>query len=177
MTQASTGTDAAAQTGAATQTGQQQQQQAASEFTAITSQEEFDKRLSARLERERAKYADYDDIKSELTKIQDANRSELDKATEKAAQSAKDVADKDAENARLRAAIKHKLEEADVAALEGVPADKVDALAERLAGGRKTTTARTTAAGLQSGAGNGTQQLTGKERAAAALRQLRQSGG
>lgn len=47
--------------------GQQQQQQPNQqppEFEAITSQEEFDRRISARLRRETAKYRDYDTLKS-----------------------------------------------------------------------------------------------------------------
>lgn len=159
---------------AGTETGQQQQQAVATgeQFAPITSQDEFDKRLSARLERERAKYADYDDMKKQLADIENANKSEVQKATDAADAKAKELGEAVAKNARLEAAIKHGLSEEDVAALDGVPADKVDALAQRLAAGGKKTT-RASAAGLQSGAGNGQQQLTGKERAAASLRDLR----
>lgn len=41
-----------------------------SEFTPINTQEEFDTRIKDRLAREKAKYADYEDIKSQLAEAQ-----------------------------------------------------------------------------------------------------------
>lgn len=38
-------------------------------FEPITSQDEFDKRLAARLQRERSKFADYDDLKSKVANL------------------------------------------------------------------------------------------------------------
>jgi hypothetical protein len=52
-------------------------------FEAITSQEEFDKRLGQRLAREREKYADYDEAKrkaAEYDQLQEANRTEQERA-------------------------------------------------------------------------------------------------
>lgn len=43
----------------------------AEEFKAITTQEEFDAAIKTRLERERSKYADYDDLKTQLKKLQE----------------------------------------------------------------------------------------------------------
>lgn len=40
-----------------------------SEFKPINTQEEFDAAISARLERERGKYADYEDLKQQVTKL------------------------------------------------------------------------------------------------------------
>lgn len=57
------------------------------EFTPITSQEEFDRALSKRLERERSKFADYDEIKTkaaEFDKVAEASKTELQKALERA---------------------------------------------------------------------------------------------
>ena len=54
-----------------------------SAFEPITSQDEFDKRLAARLQRERSKFADYDDLKSKvanLDKITADARSEGEKS-------------------------------------------------------------------------------------------------
>lgn len=64
------------------------QDDAQAEFEAITSQEEFDKRLGQRINRERAKFADYDDLKAKaarLDEIEQANKSEIEKANERAA--------------------------------------------------------------------------------------------
>lgn len=58
-------------------------------FKPITSQEEFEKALGRRLERERSKFADYEDLKakaSRLDEIEDANKTELQKITERAEQ-------------------------------------------------------------------------------------------
>lgn len=140
-------------------------------FTPVTSQEELNKVIESRLARERAKYSDYDDMKKRLDEIEGANKTELQKLTE-SHESVKTERDGlAAETARLRAAIKFELSIEDVEALDGVPPDKVEALAERLA--QKQTKKPPKPAGLQSGAGPGGPQLTGKERAAAAVRQMR----
>lgn len=57
-------------------------------FTAITSQADLDKAIGPRLERERGKFADYEALKTkaaELDKLADANKSEIERANEKAA--------------------------------------------------------------------------------------------
>lgn len=57
------------------------------DFKPITSQDEFDRALSARLAREREKFADYDDLKAakvEYDKLLDAAKSEQEKAVEAA---------------------------------------------------------------------------------------------
>lgn len=41
------------------------------EFTPITTQEEFDSRISERLQRERAKYSDYEDLKNKAEQYKD----------------------------------------------------------------------------------------------------------
>lgn len=64
-------------------------------FTPITTQAELDKLIGPRLERERGKFADYDDLKTkaaEFDKLADANKSEIEKANEKAAQAQAEVA-------------------------------------------------------------------------------------
>lgn len=53
-----------------------------SEFKAITSQEELDRRVGDRLARERAKFADYDDLKAKAAKfdeVDQASKTELQK--------------------------------------------------------------------------------------------------
>jgi hypothetical protein len=61
---------------------------ATGDFTPITSQEEFDKALKPRLERERSKTADYKDLKDKASKydeLEQASKSDLEKANDRAA--------------------------------------------------------------------------------------------
>lgn len=54
-----------------------------SEFAAITSQDEFDRRIAARINREREKFGDYDTLKAaktELDELKAQNATELEKA-------------------------------------------------------------------------------------------------
>lgn len=85
----------------------------AKEFEPITSQEEFDKRISGRIARERAKYADYDQLvaaKAELDQIRDSHKTEAQKAQERILAAEKRAADLELKAAR-----------AVVAASKGVP--------------------------------------------------------
>lgn len=86
----------------------------AKEFQAITSQEDFDKAIQARIARERAKFADYEQVKAdaaELAKIRDSQKTEAQKLQDERDQARKEL---EAErSARLRA---------EVAATKGVPA-------------------------------------------------------
>lgn len=68
---------------------------AGGEFTAITTQADFDKAIGERVTRERAKYADYADLKtkaSEFDKLAEANKSDLDKATDRTTKAEAEVA-------------------------------------------------------------------------------------
>lgn len=61
---------------------------AADEFKSITSQEEFEQRLGKRLERERGKFADYDDLKTKAAKLDEieaANQTEAEKQAKRLA--------------------------------------------------------------------------------------------
>lgn len=65
-------------------------------FEAITSQEDFDRRLADRLRREREKYADYDDLKAKadkLAEIEEANKTEEQKQAERVAELEKKLSD------------------------------------------------------------------------------------
>ena len=88
-------------------------EQQATEFEAITSQDEFDRRLAARLDRERKKFADYDELRakaSKLAEIEEANKTEAEKALARA------------EAAEKRAAeLETRTLKAEVAAAKGVP--------------------------------------------------------
>lgn len=72
-----------------TPTSEQEQQQAEEvDFEPITSQEDLDRRIGPRLERERAKFADYAELQEKaarLAEIEEANKTEADKAAERLA--------------------------------------------------------------------------------------------
>jgi len=68
-----------------------------------------------------------------LKEIEDSQKSEADKAREREQAITAENASLKARIELLNAAVKYQLGEDDLAALEGVPADKVDALAARLA--------------------------------------------
>lgn len=87
------------------------------DFDPITSQDQLDSIISKRVERERAKFSDYDDYKAkaeQLLQIEDANKSELEKAQETASVL-------QAENESLRVG---KIR-AEVAADTGVPVELI----------------------------------------------------
>lgn len=154
---------------------------AAPAFDPITSQEDFDKRLASRLTRERAKFSDYDALKAkadQLDKIEAANKTELQKAVERAEAAEKRASVAEFES--LRAA---------VASDKGVPAsslagstrEELEAAAEELLAWRgqanpapKKVTTATSGGGLKSGAtGAGDSKLSPKAVAAERLRQMR----
>jgi hypothetical protein len=95
------------------------------EGTQTLTQAEVDKVVADRLARERAKYADYDDLKaraSKLDELESANQSELEKLTGKVASLTDENKGTKAENLRLR-----------VALAKGLTGDKAE-LADRLRG-------------------------------------------
>lgn len=92
----------------------EQGKDAAKEFTAITSQEDFDKAIQARIARERAKIpADYAELQAKaakLSEIEDAKKSDEQKAAERVAAAEQRAVALEAQVAR-----------AEVAAEKGVP--------------------------------------------------------
>ncbi len=89
---------------------------AAKEFTAITSQEDFDKAIQARIARERAKIpTDYDDLKAKAAKFaewENSQKTEAQKQADELAAAQSQIAE--LTTARVRA---------EVAAAKGVPVD------------------------------------------------------
>lgn len=84
-------------------------------FEPITSQEDFDKAIQARIARERSKFADYDEVKAradKLAEIEEANKTEAERTAERLAAAEK-------RNAELVT----KATRAEVAAAKGVPID------------------------------------------------------
>lgn len=109
---------------------------AANEFKPISSQEELNAALKDRLDRERAKFKDYNDLKAKAAKldeIEQANLSELEKANGRtaAAESERDAAKQAA--SRIRKAVQYGLsmEIADEF-LTGADEETLDAQAKRL---------------------------------------------
>jgi len=91
----------------------EQNQEQPKEFEAITSQEDFDKAIQARIARERAKFADYDDVKAKADKLAEIEAENLTEAQKTAAR---------LEAAEKRAAeLEVKATRAEVAAAKGVP--------------------------------------------------------
>lgn len=111
---------------------------AADEFKAITSQEELNNAIKARLDRERAKYADYKDLKAKadkLDEIENANRSEAEKATARITELETELANVRAESTRLRIASEHGITDSDDIRLflTGTDEETLTAQAQRLA--------------------------------------------
>ena len=115
-----------------------------SEFKPITTQEEFDAAIKARLSREREKYADYDQIKS---LVEDLKKENVDlKSTIEATNQSKADADKQLEemqnqiagyetaSLRTRVALQHGLPYDLADRLQGTDEESLKADAERLAG-------------------------------------------
>lgn len=109
---------------------------AADEFKPITSQQELNAALKERLDRERAKFKDYNDVKAKAAKldeIEQANLSELEKANGRitTAETERDTAK--AEALRLRIAVTHgiSLDDADLF-LTGTDEETLTAQAKRL---------------------------------------------
>jgi len=71
-----------------------------------------------------------------LKELEDADKTEADKAKERESELTTESAKLKSQNAVLRAAVKYGLSEEDVESLEGVPADRVDAIAQRLSGNK-----------------------------------------
>lgn len=109
---------------------------AANEFKPITSQEGLNAALKDRLDRERAKFKDYNDLKAKAAKldeIEQANLSELEKANGRIAAAEKDREAAKAEASRVRKAVQYglSLEVADEF-LTGTDEETLEAQAKRL---------------------------------------------
>jgi len=147
------------------------------QFKAPASQEEFDRMVGARLERERAKFADYDDLKAKASKydeVDEANKTELQKAVERAEAAEKKLTPAEAKATRLEVALEKGLTATQAKRLVGSTKEELEADADELLA--DIGTAPKTKADpkkLHSGSSGSSEQLTGKEKAAAALRQLR----
>ena len=145
------------------------------DFDPITSQEKFDKRVSARIARERAKYADYSDLKakaSQFDEIQQAAKSETEKALERI-----NALEKELESERFNTV------RSQIASKKGVPAHRISgATPEELEASADDYLAevaelakqqRPKPSSYKSGATGSDNRMDPKEKAAQALRSLR----
>lgn len=114
----------------------------ANEWKPPASQEDLDRIVTDRLNRERAKYSDYDDLKAKASEYdqylesqktdEQRRQEEAQRAEAEREQDRKDAEAARAELARTRAALKYKLSEEDLELLQFVPADQVEATAEKI---------------------------------------------
>lgn len=108
---------------------------AAQSFAAITSQEEFDRRIAERIGRERSKYADYDHLKAkaeELDRLSEAQKSEAQKAIERAEKAEREAAEHQTALLRFQVAAAKKLPPALADRLQGSNKAEMEADADRL---------------------------------------------
>lgn len=81
-------------------------------FTAPTTQAEFDAMVKDRIKREQAKFADYSDLKakaSEFDKLTEAQKTETQRAIERAEAAEKAALEKESELTRLSVIAKHSI--------------------------------------------------------------------
>lgn len=111
---------------------------AADEFTPITSQDDLNKVVADRVARERAKYADYKDLKAKAAKLDEfeqANQTEAEKAAARVAELESELNAVRSETTRLRIASEHGITDADDIALflTGTDEETLTKQAKRLA--------------------------------------------
>lgn len=89
---------------------------AADEFKPITTQDDLNKVVADRVARERAKYADYKDVKAkaaEFDKLQAANQTEAEKHAARVQELETELNNTRAQSMRLRIATEHGITDAD----------------------------------------------------------------
>ena len=152
--------------------GQQAQQQE-NEFKPITSQEELNKLIGARINQVKSQFADYDDLKAKAAKVdeaEEASKTELQKAQERIAELEKRSVT--AERAALVTRIASE-EGVIPEVLTGDTEDEMRAAAKRVIEWRDSN-ARKAPQPKKLASGSSAEPVTGeKGRAAAALRNLR----
>lgn len=120
-----------------------------SEFKPITTQEEFDAAIKERLSREKAKYSDYDQLKSRVTELEEenvglkstieANRQSKEDADKQLEEMQNQIAGYETASLRTRIALQHGLPYDLADRLQGTDEDSFKADAERLASFVKPT--------------------------------------
>lgn len=144
------------------------------EFKAPQSQEEFDRMVGQRLERERAKFGDYDDLKAKAAKfdeVEEKNKTELQKATERAAEAERKAALAERTALRTRIAAETGV---PVEVLHGDDEDSIKAAAQKVIDWRDSNKKQPPSPKKLASGSGGEPKSGEKGKAAAALRSLRQ---
>lgn len=105
------------------------------EFRPIASQDDLDRIVQQRLARERAKFADYDDLKtkaSELDKLQEGQKTELQKASDRATTSEAKTTEAELRALRLEVAMDKGLTAVQAKRLVGKTKEELEADADEL---------------------------------------------
>ena len=120
-----------------------------SEFKPITTQEEFDAAIKERLSREKAKYSDYDQLKSRIKELEtenvglkstiEANNQSKADADKQLEDMQKQISNYETASLRTRVALQHGLPYDLADRLQGTDEESLKADAERLAGFMKST--------------------------------------
>mgnify|MGYP003062856960 CR=1 FL=1 len=120
-----------------------------SEFKPITTQEEFDAAIKERLSREKAKYSDYDQLKSRVTELEtenvglkstiEANNQSKTDADKQLEEMQSQIAGYETASLRTRVALQYGLPYDLADRLQGTDEESFKADAERLAGYMKPT--------------------------------------
>ncbi len=159
--------------------GQQAENTETPEFKAITSQEELDRLIGARINKVKSQYADYDDLKTKASKfdeVEQASKSELEKEREARAAAEQERDSLRMASLRAEIALSKGLTPTQAKRLVGSTKEELEADADELLadlGATKTERPKFDPKRLPSGSSGNADQATGKERAAAALRQMR----
>ena len=105
------------------------------QFEAITSQEELDRIIQTRLARERAKYADCDALKAKSAKwdeAEEADKTELQKAVERAEKAEADLSASQVSAQRLEAIAKYQIPEEYQVLITATDPEGIEAKAAKL---------------------------------------------
>jgi chromosome segregation ATPase len=104
-------------------------------FTPPASQEELNRIIADRISREKAKYADYNDLKtkaSEFDKLAESQKSETQKAIERAEAAERALAETQSERLRLSVIAKHQIPEEYQDFVSGGSEEELTAKAEKV---------------------------------------------
>lgn len=151
------------------------------EFKPITSQDDLNRLIGERISKVKSQYADYEDLKAKAAKFDEAdqaNKSELQKAIERAEAAEKRAGTLELDSLRASVALTKGLTASQAKRLVGSTKEELEKDADELLadlGGAKPDPKRRDPKKLQSGSsGSGADAgLDDKDRAAALLRQYR----
>jgi hypothetical protein len=116
-----------------TQDTEQAEQPEPTAFVPIATQADLDRIVAQRVGRATAKYGDYDDVKSRLAEVENANKTEVERANDALAKASADAAKAQRELSVLRAASKHGVPADYIDLITGEDEDTIDAVAARVA--------------------------------------------